>query len=81
MTKNSNEVKTTIENGNISVLLKNAEGNAVLQDGYNHRYLLTVKNESDKKLKNLVVNINNPEEINIMQLSYVDDNDNFVKTQ
>ena len=81
VTKNSNEVKTTIENGNISVLLKNAEGNAVLQDGYNHRYLLTVKNESDKKLKNLVVNINNPEEINIMQLSYVDDNDNFVKTQ
>ncbi len=81
VTKNSNEVKTTIENGNISVLLKNAEGNAVLQDGYNHRYLLTVKNESDKKLKNLVVNINNPEEINIMQLSYVDDNDNFVKTE
>ena len=32
-------------------------------------------------MKNLVVNINNPEEINIMQLSYVDDNDNFVKTE
>ena len=81
VTKTSNEVKSTIEEGSISVLLRNTEESTTLKDGYNYRYLLTVKNETDKKINDVNVTINNPDGIYISKLFYVSDSDEVVSVE
>lgn len=81
VTKTSNEVKSTIEEGSISVLLRNTEESTTLKDGYNYRYLLTVKNETDKKINDVNVTINNPDGIDISKLFYVSDSDEVVSVE
>lgn len=73
VTKKSNEVRTTIEQGALTVQLKNTEESSVLKNGYNYRYVLTVKNQLNKKVTNATVTINNPEGINITKLFYISD--------
>lgn len=81
VTKTSNEVKSTIEEGSISLLLRNTEESTTLKDGYGYRYLLTVKNETDKKINNVNVTINNPDGIDITKLFYVSDSDEVVSIE
>ncbi len=75
VTKASNETNTTVEEGKLKVELTNGEESAVLKNGYSYRCLLTVSNESDKKISNAVVNVNNPEGIDITKILYISDDD------
>lgn len=79
--KTSNEVKTTIEQGGLTVQLKNTEESSIFKNGYNYRYLLTVSNESDKKVTNAVVTVNKPNGIDITKMFYISDNDEYVNSE
>ncbi len=79
--KNSNESKITIEQGNLTLELKNTEGDTILKDGYSYRYLLTITNTSSKKISNIVATINNPEGMNITKLFYITNSDEVVKEE
>lgn len=73
VTKTSNEVNTTIESGSVSVELRNTEGNSIVKNGYGYRYLVTVKNITNKEIDNAVVTINTPEGISVKELLYIND--------
>lgn len=79
--KTSNEVKTSIEQGEITVLLRNTEESSTFKNGYNYRYLLTVTNESNKKINNAVVTINNPTEIKVSKMLYITDKTEYVNSK
>lgn len=72
VTKTSNEVNTTIESGSVSVELRNTE-NETVKNGYGYRYILTVRNITNKKINNLVATINTPEGIEVSELFYSTD--------
>lgn len=73
VTKTSNEVRTTIEQGTLTVQLKNTEETSTFKNGYNYRYLLTVANESNQKVTNAVVTVNKPTGIDITKMFYISD--------
>ena len=73
VTKTSNETSTTVEEGNLKVELVNGEESSVYKNGYSYRCLLTVSNESERKVSNAVVNVNKPEGIEITKIFYISD--------
>ena len=81
VTKKSNEVRTTIEQGTLTVQLKNTEESSIFKNGYNYRYLLTVNNESDKKITDAVITVNKPTGIDITKMFYISDNDEYVSSE
>ena len=73
VTKTSNETNTTIENGSISLELKNTEGDSIVKNGYGYRYLVTINNITNKEIDNVLVTINTPEGISVRELLYIND--------
>ena len=56
--KESNTVTTKIEEGKLEVSVSPAEDIEVIRPGYTYRYIISVKNITDKDLKNVNVNFN-----------------------
>lgn len=68
VTKESNEVSTTITKGTLSLILKNTEDTSEFESGYSYRYILYIQNLTDQKLENVNITINNPEGTSIKEL-------------
>ena len=56
--KESNTITTKIQEGQVEVNVSSAENEQILRPGYQYRYILSVKNITDKDLKNVKVKIN-----------------------
>ena len=70
--KTSDEVTNTIENSDLQVEFYSTEdNNGVLQNGYAIRYVIALKNNSDKDKKNLKVEINESDILDIEEIFYV----------
>lgn len=81
VSKNSNEIKTKILEGNLELKLISVDAkDGILNSGYNYRYVLYVTNKSDKDMKNLIAKINVGDNLDIKQIYYIDSKDN-VKMQ
>lgn len=68
VTKESNEVSTTIIKGTLSLILKSDEATPKFQNGYSYRYVLYIQNLTDTKLENVNITINNPEGTSVKEL-------------
>ena len=75
VTKNSNEVDTAIENGEVTLEYGNAEQETEFIDGTIYRSNLSLKNNTNKELENIVLQINKPEEFKIVSINYPEGDD------
>ena len=72
--KESNTVKTKIEEGKLEVSVSPAEAADILRPGTNYRYVVSVKNITDKDLKNVNVKFN-VENMTIKQILFMEDDE------
>lgn len=68
VTKESNEVSTTITKGTLSLILKSDEVTSKFKNGYSYRYVLYIQNLTNTKLENVNITINNPEGTSVKEL-------------
>lgn len=79
VTKNSNEVSTTVKEGKVQLRLISVDAKeGIVNSGYSYRYLLYVTNTSDSDMKNIKVTINNNDTMDILEMYYSDSNNNTV---
>lgn len=81
--KKSNQVNSKIESGDLRLQLYSADnGNGVLQNSYLYRYIVTVKNATDKDKKNIKLNVNADDVIDIQEIFYISsDNESIVENE
>lgn len=79
ITKTSNEVKTTVEEGNIELKLISGDAeNGIVRSGFQYRYVLYVTNKSKQNMKNLELKVNVDNILSISKIYYIDSNNKAV---
>ena len=82
VTKNSNEVKTKVTEGNIELKLISTDAkDGILSSGYSYRYVILVTNKNDNDIKNVKVTLNTNNTANVSEISYIDDNEKSVSVR
>lgn len=78
VTKNSNETKTTVKDGLLELQLISIDAiSNIVKSGFEYRYVLNVKNNSDRVLKNVKATIDTNDFIDIFEI-YYDYNDRII---
>lgn len=82
VTKNSNEVITEIEEGNLELKLVAVDAlENTVKSGYQYRYVLFVTNKSNKDMKNVKATINTDDLINVLGMYYINSDDKAIMVE
>ena len=81
VTKTSNVINLPVEEGQLSISLRNSEETTILKNGYSYGYVLKIKNETDKKINNLALNVNEPDGIKVSKMLYIDGNGDAINVE
>lgn len=81
--KKSNEVTSNVESGDLRLELYSADNETdVLQNSYLYRYVVLVKNSTNKDKKNIRLNVNADDIIDIQEIFYISsDNESIVENE
>ena len=74
VTKTSNEVTANAKKGEIQADLYPVDSDGTLESGYFYRYVLAITNKSDKEKKNLKVNANVNDVVELQEIYYINKN-------
>lgn len=78
--KESNTVETKLEDGNMEISLYSADDRGIVDAGYVYRYVIQVTNNSNKKMKNIKVNLQT-ENMEVKQMFYYREDSEDVKVE
>lgn len=78
VSKTSNEVSYNIKKGEIQTVVYSVDNDGMLKCGYQYRYVVKITNKSDKEKKNIKVNANVGENLDLVEIYYITEDNKVV---